>query len=177
MKNYILLIGIAGVALGSYCAYAGNSATMTVTATIAHDVSLSVTQDMDLGIITINPAYTGNDTYWSYTETGQAHLNSSGVISADQLTFGVITANIANPEDCNGINFPCGGLDLTGNYYDYITNIFGGSENGNRCFFIIKYAGIGNEFLVYPDECTIDDMSSVTPGSHSGTLTISYRPE
>ena len=51
MNKYILMLGVAGVALGSYCAYAGNSATMTVTATIAHDVSLKVEQDLSYNLV------------------------------------------------------------------------------------------------------------------------------
>ncbi|MBR1648113.1 MAG: hypothetical protein IJ689_00770, partial [Alphaproteobacteria bacterium] len=60
MNKYILLLGIAGVALGSYAAYASNSATMTVTATIAHDVSLSVTRNISW-TMTIDPSQTWGD--------------------------------------------------------------------------------------------------------------------
>ncbi|MBR1648158.1 MAG: hypothetical protein IJ689_00995 [Alphaproteobacteria bacterium] len=56
MNKYFLMLGVATVALGSYCAYATNSATMTVTATIAHDVSLSVGQPLSFGTVTINPS-------------------------------------------------------------------------------------------------------------------------
>ncbi|MBR1648226.1 MAG: hypothetical protein IJ689_01335 [Alphaproteobacteria bacterium] len=56
MKKYILILGVAGVALGSYCAYAANSATMTVTATIAHEVNIRNISNIDIGTITIDPS-------------------------------------------------------------------------------------------------------------------------
>ncbi|MBQ8677383.1 MAG: hypothetical protein IJ529_02800 [Alphaproteobacteria bacterium] len=87
MNKYILLLGVAGVALGSYCAYAGNSATMTVTATINHDVSLTKVEDMTFDA-TINPAQ----------ENGQiatCELNDDYVID-DGTNTGQIRANIPN---------------------------------------------------------------------------------
>ncbi|MBR1648085.1 MAG: hypothetical protein IJ689_00625 [Alphaproteobacteria bacterium] len=175
MNKYILMLGVAGVALGSYAAYAGNSATMTVTATIAHDVSLSVTQDIDLGTITINPAYTGV-TQWGYSDSGVIIYETQGaIVSADNMTVGTFTANIPNPSACNTSTSACGGLAIEGNDEDnFIYNFFG--EGDNYCGFHIKYSGTGNIFKIYsmPNECYISDVSQVTPGPHSGTLTISY---
>ncbi|MBR1648884.1 MAG: hypothetical protein IJ689_04725 [Alphaproteobacteria bacterium] len=177
MKNYILLIGIAGVALGSYAAYASNSATMTVTATIAHDVSLNVTQDLDFGTITINPAYTGSDTQWNYLSSGPISYEIQGAItSADNITFGTFIANIPNPSVCTGNAPICGGLSITGNNGNEIRNIFGGS-NTNYCDFNIKYSGSERSFIVDVNECLIRDVSQVTTGTHTGTLTISYNAE
>ncbi|MBR1648133.1 MAG: hypothetical protein IJ689_00870 [Alphaproteobacteria bacterium] len=178
MKNYILMLGVASVALGSYCAYAGNSATMTVTATIAHDVSLTKTRDLSLGTITINPA-TEEETYWFYSDSGVYRLDyGDGIVSASNATVGTFTANIPNPSACNTGTESCGGLSITGNYEGYIDNLFGGSDGGNSCDFHIKYSGTENSFNVFPDHCWIDEnkMSSVTTGSHTGTLTISYTP-
>ncbi|MBR1648180.1 MAG: hypothetical protein IJ689_01105 [Alphaproteobacteria bacterium] len=173
MNKYILLLGVAGVALGSYCAYAGNSATMTVTATIAHDVSLTKTRDLSLGTITINPAYTGNDTTWIYNLDVKSELESEGVVSADDPILGTFTANIPNPEACHGYDESCGGLSVTGNAGGYIYNIFGGSDNSNRCLFYIHHTE-ANNFQIFPSRCDINDISKVTPGTHTGTLTISY---
>ncbi|MBR1648626.1 MAG: hypothetical protein IJ689_03400 [Alphaproteobacteria bacterium] len=177
MKKYILLLGVAGVALGSYAAYAANSATMTVTATIAHDVSLTKTGDLSLGTITINPAYTGDDTHWNYSDSGViSYTNKGAVVSAPNVTVGTFTANIPNPEACSSESWICGGLSLAGTSYDTINNIFGGSDNSNKCYFYIKYTGSDNNFKVYPGGCRISagKISSVTTGEHSSTLTINY---
>ncbi|MBR1648297.1 MAG: hypothetical protein IJ689_01690 [Alphaproteobacteria bacterium] len=172
MKNYILLLGVAGVALGSYAAYAGNSATMTVTATIAHDVSLTKTGDINLGTITINPAYTGFS-LWNYSDSGVIRYTEQGaIVSAPNATVGTFTANIPNPSACNTVSVSCGGLSV----YDegYVYNLFGGNDRSNFCDIYFKYSGIENKFEVSPYDCGIDDISKVTPGNHSGTLTISY---
>ncbi|MBR1649349.1 MAG: hypothetical protein IJ689_07125 [Alphaproteobacteria bacterium] len=175
MNKYILMLGVAGVALGSYCAYAGNSATMTVTATIAHDVSLTVTQDIDLGTITINPAYTEDDTDWEYSDSGVIMYNSQGaIVSASNATVGTFTANIPNPSACNTDASTCEGLSLRNGSSAAIGNLFGGDNNSNECSFTMKYSGSGNSFKIYPSDCLITDVSKATPGSHSGTLTISY---
>ena len=88
MKNYILMLGIAAVSIVSYCAYASNSATMTVTATIAHDVSLTVTRQYKLGTITIDPSQTSG----SGITTGN-DVNG-GIISVSGYEVGLFTANI-----------------------------------------------------------------------------------
>ncbi|MBR1648448.1 MAG: hypothetical protein IJ689_02490 [Alphaproteobacteria bacterium] len=168
MNKYILLLGIAGVALGSYAAYAGNQATMTVTATIAHDVSLTVTQNLDLGTITINPAYTGTDTSWSYSDSGVINYTNQGaIVSADNATLGTFTANVPNP------NLSPTGLGVDGNTASgTILNLFGGNDNSNYCIFRHQYRD--NEFFVFPVTCVIRNISKVTTGSHEGTLTITY---
>ncbi|MBR1648864.1 MAG: hypothetical protein IJ689_04620 [Alphaproteobacteria bacterium] len=175
MKNYILLLGVAGVALGSYCAYASNSATMTVTATIAHDVSLSVTQDINLGTITINPAAT-KYTDWEYTEGKYSLLSGDGIVSADDATIGIFTANIPNPSACEDTLLQeCNGLSVTPEMY----NIFGGNDNSNSCGASFSYSGTENIFNMYVGGCSIDEgkISSVTPGMHTSTITISYNSE
>ncbi|MBR1649324.1 MAG: hypothetical protein IJ689_07000 [Alphaproteobacteria bacterium] len=177
MKNYILMFGIAGIALGSYCAYAGNSATMTVTATIAHDVSLTNTGDINLGTITINPAYTG-DTRWDYSSSGIIrYITQGAIVSAPDITIGSFTANIPNPEDCDPDFVGCGRFIIEGNNDDnYIEALFGGSDSSNGCGFSIEYSGDGNSFKVYPQDCYISDIPAVTTGTHSGTITITYSP-
>ncbi|MBR1648390.1 MAG: hypothetical protein IJ689_02190 [Alphaproteobacteria bacterium] len=169
MNKYILMLGIAAVSIGSYCAYAGNSATMQVTATIAHDVSLSVTQDINLGTITINPL--GESPDWAYSDSGIITYWEQGAITAatSPITVGTFTANIPNPSACDGTNDVCGSLRTS-----FVENIFGGNDGNNACQFWIKYSGSGNTFNVYPSDCFINDMSEVTTGAHEGTLTISY---
>ncbi|MBR1649500.1 MAG: hypothetical protein IJ689_07910, partial [Alphaproteobacteria bacterium] len=112
--------------------------------------------------------YTGNIIY--YTQ--------GAIVSAQDTRVGMFTANIANPADCNGIDIPCGGLSVTGNIgYSSIYNLFGGNDNSNHCEFIIKASEPEYNFAVFPFSCSINDVSKVTTGEHSGTLTISYNPE
>ncbi|MBR1648852.1 MAG: hypothetical protein IJ689_04560 [Alphaproteobacteria bacterium] len=165
MKNYILMLGIAAVALGSYAAYAGNSATMTVTATIAHDVSLIAGNDLDFGTITINPT---DAAAWDvvYREDGTSNgLNSDNVISADDATLGTFTANIPNPSACNNYSYSCGGLSLS------VPELTLDGTNG--CSFGIKYSGSGNTFNLVPDECYFESPVS---GTFEQEVTITYHP-
>ncbi|MBQ8677376.1 MAG: hypothetical protein IJ529_02765 [Alphaproteobacteria bacterium] len=102
MKNYILLLGVAGVALGSYCACASNSATMQVTATIAHDVSLRVTRNISWNM-TIDPSQTYGDIDWLGEKDGcEVENNGDGIISAS-MTAGRFTANIPNPANYQNV--------------------------------------------------------------------------
>ncbi|MBR1648504.1 MAG: hypothetical protein IJ689_02780 [Alphaproteobacteria bacterium] len=173
MNKYILLLGVAAVSIGSYAAYAGNSATMTVTATIAHDVSLTKTGDINLGTITINPAYTGDTTRWGYSESGAiSYTNQGAIVSAPNATVGTFTANIPNPTACNSGHWTCGGLFLNSPGFSFLGE--SGSDNG--CSFYIKYSGSGNAFKVVPNDCYIRNVDLATTGSYSGTLTISYTP-
>ncbi|MBR1649368.1 MAG: hypothetical protein IJ689_07220 [Alphaproteobacteria bacterium] len=179
MNKYILLTAVAGVALGSYCAYASNSATTTVTATIAHDVSLTKTGDINLGTITINPAYTGDTTRWEYSDSGViSYTNQGAIVSAPNATVGTFTANIHHPDTCDAPIDYCEGLSVEGNKGEGIADLFGASNSDiNGCGFYILYSGTKNSFKVFPGACLIGDVSSVTPGEHSGTLTIQYTPE
>ncbi|MBR1648907.1 MAG: hypothetical protein IJ689_04845 [Alphaproteobacteria bacterium] len=102
MKKYILLLGVASVALGSYAAYAGNSATMTVTATMAHDVSLVKVKDINLGTITIDPSQT---TGWTEADhRSSAPEYGGGVIAVSNWEWGEITANIPESDTLRIIN-------------------------------------------------------------------------
>ncbi|MBR1649512.1 MAG: hypothetical protein IJ689_07975 [Alphaproteobacteria bacterium] len=165
MNKYILMLGIAAVALGRYAAYAGNTATMTVTATIAHDVSLSVTQDIDLGTITINPADADNDGWIYYNLDGTVKSKSDPITAAPNATLGTFTANIANPSACDGSSNTCGGLMVP-----TIGGIFGGSHTS--CRFVIEY-GTLNEFRVVPTDCDFVAGEALA-GTHTQTITISY---
>ena len=177
MKNYILMLGVAGVALGSYCAYASNSATMTVTATIAHDVSLSVTQNLDIGTITINPSLNNGvdeDFGFDMDSSGQIHNQKPAVISVSGTTIGTLTANIANPSACDTPSSSCGGLGFDGLNNGALLGILSGDDsNYNECDLqIIRSAG--NTFKVYPSLCGAYDLSHVKAGTHTKTITISY---
>ncbi|MBQ8677566.1 MAG: hypothetical protein IJ529_03760, partial [Alphaproteobacteria bacterium] len=101
MNKYILLLGVAGVALGSYVAYAGNSATMTVTATIAHDVSLNVTRNMSW-TMTIDPSQNYGDIDCPGDNDSCETQNSSGIISGS-MKSGRFTANIPNPHNYENV--------------------------------------------------------------------------
>ncbi|MBR1649282.1 MAG: hypothetical protein IJ689_06790 [Alphaproteobacteria bacterium] len=170
MKNYILLIGVASVALGSYYAYAANSATMTVTATINHDVSLTGTGNINLGTITINPAGEGYGST-SYNSDGTLKAKTDPVTAATAATPGTFTANIANPSACNGTSYTCGGLSV-----DYgkesTANIMGGDASSEAgCTFVIAHDS-SNTFKVVPSYCGVNVRAD--PGDHEATITISY---
>ncbi|MBR1649348.1 MAG: hypothetical protein IJ689_07120 [Alphaproteobacteria bacterium] len=178
MKNYILMLGAAGVALSSYCAYAANSATMTVTATIAHDVSLGNVTNINLGTITINPAAT-EETYWHYDDMGNYSFNhGDAVVSVGNATVGSFTANIPNPSACDTASYSCGGLSIleleSGRY---LNGVLSGNDYKTWCSLMIKHRD-GNTFTVYPDECQIEagEISFVTAGSKSKSFTINYTP-
>ncbi|MBR1649042.1 MAG: hypothetical protein IJ689_05530 [Alphaproteobacteria bacterium] len=169
MNKYILLLGVAGVALGSYCAYAGNSATITVTATIAHDVSLSVTQDLNIGTITINPAniYTYGEV--NYNLDGTVKNQHGAVITATAATPGIFTANIANPSACDGSSDTCGDLSIPNRISSFLGTA---SLNHNGCDFVINYDS-SNKFKVVPTGCDFE-VGHTTPGKHEATITVSY---
>ncbi|MBR1648353.1 MAG: hypothetical protein IJ689_01995 [Alphaproteobacteria bacterium] len=179
MNKYILMLGVAGVALGSYAAYAGNEDTMYVGVTIVHDVSLTKTRDINLGTITLNPdANSNSETVWNYNSSGEYIAGrGNGIVSADNATVGIFTANISNPSDCDSNDgyVSCGGLSIYGNNDHWIDSLFSGDyDHYDNCAFRFKYSGSENNFIVYPSECVIGDLSSITPGTKTGTLTISY---
>ncbi|MBR1649343.1 MAG: hypothetical protein IJ689_07095 [Alphaproteobacteria bacterium] len=167
MKNYMLMLGIAAVSIGSYAAYAGNSATMTVTATIAHDVSLIAVNDLDFGTITINPTDDDPGEAWvvDYDENGIPKYQTDLIISADDATLGTFTANIPNPSACNSIATSCGGLSLSENMVTL--------DGTDGCDFFIKYSGSGNVFNLVPDECYFESPVS---GTFEQEVTITYHP-
>ncbi|MBR1648820.1 MAG: hypothetical protein IJ689_07770 [Alphaproteobacteria bacterium] len=155
MKNYILLIGVAGVALGSYCAYAGNSATMTVTATIAHDVSLSVTRAWNIGTITINPSEESGDALINKGDTSYYGL-TGGIISITGTQNGRFTANL--PESCQLTPTDC--LNVP----DFIT------VGGIRSDFGVGHIS-GSTYEIWGD-ITYDSLPQ--EGEYSASLFIEY---
>ena len=168
MNKYILMLGVAAVALGSYCAYAGNSATMTVTATIAHDVSLTTTGDINIGTITINPADESGGAV-SYNLNGTFKNKSGSITAATDATPGTFTANIANPSACDGSSNTCGGLSVP----DETLGILSGGESNNSCQFVIVHDS-SNKFKVVPSDCGFRFPYDTVVGTHTKTITISY---
>ncbi|MBR1648962.1 MAG: hypothetical protein IJ689_05120 [Alphaproteobacteria bacterium] len=170
MKNYILLLGVAAVSIGSYVAYAGNSATMTVTARIEHDVSLTLEGDtMDFGTIYIDPSNTnGGDI--KYSESGAISYKGAWIVSASAVTPMNFTANIPNKAACNNASYACGGLSLADSGE---AHVFGANEN-NYCDLAIKYTGTGNNFKLIPMSCVFNELDDVVLGEHSDTITITY---
>ncbi|MBR1648148.1 MAG: hypothetical protein IJ689_00945 [Alphaproteobacteria bacterium] len=169
IKNYILLLGVAGIALGSYCAYAGNSATMTVTATIAHDVSLGGVTDLNIGTITINPADMSIGSV-SYNLDGTVKSKNDSIIAATSATPGTFTANIANPSACDGSSYTCGGLSVPSEIFGILS---GNPEDSNACSFYIVHDS-SNRFKVVPSSCGFESPESTVAGTHEQTITISY---
>ncbi|MBR1648114.1 MAG: hypothetical protein IJ689_00775 [Alphaproteobacteria bacterium] len=155
MNKYILMLGVAGVALGSYAAYAGNSATMTVTATIAHDVSINIEQEMSCGTITIDPS----QSFGAWDCNDDDTSKNGGVMSKSGTRIGKISANV-----------PASGWHWTITKTDFPSPLAwaGGtpviSENIQSDGFYHVYAYI--EYNTVPAE---DD--------YSATITVSYTPE
>ncbi|MBR1648704.1 MAG: hypothetical protein IJ689_03795 [Alphaproteobacteria bacterium] len=176
MKNYILLLGVAAVSIGSYCAYAGNSATMTVTATIAHDASLSVTQDLDIGTITIDAGacFSCYNQEFYMDSSGSVTSKVDSIISVSGTTLGSFTANIANPSACNTPSSSCGGLGFDGLNNGALFGILSGDDDRrNECDLQIIHSA-GNTFKVYPQHCIAMNLTYYKPGKHTKTITISY---
>ena len=144
---------------------------MTVTATIARDVNLIVTHELELGTITVDPSF--ESTGWWYDNEGNINDKLKGFTSADTPTFGTFTANVPNPSACNN-DLSCGGLTFTGGKSaGKFDNMFG--TGSGSCYFKIKYTGTENNFIVSPYGCNISDMSKVTFNEvNSKTITIEY---
>ncbi|MBR1649110.1 MAG: hypothetical protein IJ689_05880 [Alphaproteobacteria bacterium] len=166
MKNYILMLGIAGVALGSYCAMASNSATMTVTATIAHDVSLRVTQNISW-TMTIDPSQTKGDVDCSGEVDGCDYANG-GAISGS-MTAGRFTANIPNPANYENVL----SFEESGEWFISIPS----DEYGDKFHLNIEIDQVnGYEFAV----TGVADYNGVVPAPKVydfGSVTIKYTPE
>ncbi|MBR1649113.1 MAG: hypothetical protein IJ689_05900 [Alphaproteobacteria bacterium] len=157
MKNYILMLGVAGVALGSYCAYAGNSATMTVTATIAHEVNIRNISHINLGTITIDPSA------------------DSGFHAAEESCA---WASIGEGNSIKSISgSPCG----------YFTADFSGtcSNNFSVTPATVDWNNLQFQFFVLDTDTTgrckvateieLSDDSVPAPGTYNGSLTIDYK--
>ncbi|MBR1648594.1 MAG: hypothetical protein IJ689_03235 [Alphaproteobacteria bacterium] len=105
MNKYILLIGIAGVALGSYCAYAGTTATMNVKAKIVHEVNVDNVIPINFALM-VNPAEDGG----SYT-TGETPTSSGGVLLAQSTsTRGSFTAATPSGYDVSKFEIDTSGI-------------------------------------------------------------------
>ncbi|MBR1648467.1 MAG: hypothetical protein IJ689_02585 [Alphaproteobacteria bacterium] len=165
MKNYILMLGVAAVSIGSYCAYAANSATMTVTATIAHDVSLNVTRNISWNM-TIDPSQTYGDVD-CFGEVGVCDV-SGGVISAS-TTVGRFTANLPNPANYDNVL----SIEESGNFDIFIDS----GEYGNKLFASMQIVHVsGYEFALIGGV----NYNGIVPDPKVydfGSVTIKYTPE
>ena len=166
MNKYILMLGVAGVALGSYCAYAGNSATMTVTATIAHDVSLRVTQNISW-TMTIDPSQTYGEID-CFDEVDGCEIEDSGGVISGSMTAGRFTANISNPAHKEVLSFEESGYSAINIPSD---------EYGDKFFAKIAVDHVsGYEFAV----TGIAEYRNIVPAPKVydfGSVTIRYTPE
>ncbi|MBR1648043.1 MAG: hypothetical protein IJ689_00405 [Alphaproteobacteria bacterium] len=100
MKKYILILGVAGVALGSYCAYAANSATMTVTATIAHEVNIRNISNIDIGTITIDPSESSGSVLEDNCAWNRIGGEGNGIKSISGSPCGYFTADFSGDYLC-----------------------------------------------------------------------------
>ena len=167
MKKYILMLGVAGVALGSYCAYAANSATMTVTATIAHDVSLSVTRNISWNM-TIDPSQT-TGTVDCPSEVDGCEIEDDGGVISGSMTPGRFTANIPNPANyLNVLSF-----EESGDYFMRIDS----DEYGDKFVASILIDHVsGYEFAV-TGTAYYHDVVPAPKVYDFGSVTIQYTPE
>ncbi|MBR1648144.1 MAG: hypothetical protein IJ689_00925 [Alphaproteobacteria bacterium] len=181
-KTFLILL-LLGV---SYTAYnvSAVSENFAISTTIDHEIVLSnfktasadanldVTGNISLGTIYINPNGT-EESWWSYDDAGQvAGLNGDIVVKADNINFGTFSANVSNPQACNGKSTSCAGLSTRRHVV-----MFGATYwYDSYCNFYIKYSGSGNVFKVFP-HCIIYHVSSVSRGYHSQTFDISYTAE
>ncbi|MBR1648192.1 MAG: hypothetical protein IJ689_01165 [Alphaproteobacteria bacterium] len=157
MNKYILMLGVAGIALGSYHAYASNSATMSVTATIAHDVSLTVTRDITISAV-VDPAVTSVSGTWCIAEDTNPE-NIVGVCTADP---GLFTATVPDDQYAAENSFTISPSELThdtlriGSFYLDPTN----TDNEFKVKYILTYSG-----------------GAPSAGTHNfGNITITYHP-
>ena len=162
MKKYILMLGVAAVYIGSYCAYAGNSATMTVTATIAHDVSLTVTRDYNVGTITIDPSNTEGGSCVT-KGSGYGYCLGDGIISITGTQWGRFTANVADSCKDNVDVYDCFNATPT-------SLNFGGITLGNYNFGYVS----GNTFEFWYGDIEYDENTVPTSGDYSSEITINY---
>ena len=167
IKNYILTLGVAGVALGSYAVYAGNSATMTVTATIAHDVSLVVKDDLDYGIITIDPSVNSGG-YTSIAFNGSLYGKGGGIISIEGNNVGYFTATVSDECKKNGDAYSSSHGSCFSVSHDSIT--MGGIKFSDP---YVDYVS-GNEFKFLYDYIEYKSGTIPTPGDYEQDITIEY---
>ncbi|MBR1648913.1 MAG: hypothetical protein IJ689_04875 [Alphaproteobacteria bacterium] len=170
MKNYILLLGVAGVVLGSYCAYAANSATMTVTATIAHDVSLTAGDPLNMGTLTINPSIPLGGTMMINPDGSISGGVPESFISLTGFSAGTFTANVPDSCKVDGVAVanvsgahPCFRVETDptfGNTYVFEPYVIYVSGNNFRFMY---------NFWAYDD-----DGDLPTSGNYSGSVTIKY---
>ena len=154
MNKYILLLGVAAVALGSYCAYAGNSATMSVTATIAHDVSLTKVDDIVIYAV-VNPAETSVSETWCVAGDSFEYNSCNGGI-------GIFTATVPDDEYAAENSFTISPSELT---HDTLR------ING----FSVVTTGTDNEFDV--DYQINYSGGAPSAGTHDfGSIMITYHP-
>ena len=182
-KTFLILL-LTGISYTAYNAVAV-SENFAISTTIDHEITLgsfrtsgtdaglNTTGDIDMGTITLNPAgkvYT----FWNYDYLGRYRYRAGNmIVAADNITVGMFTANIDNPEACNTDTSDCGGLSITAIDGRIFHNFFGG--DGNNCAFYFRYSGHGNIFTVFPYVCTIaTNVSSITPGKKQRTITINY---
>ncbi|MBR1648057.1 MAG: hypothetical protein IJ689_00475 [Alphaproteobacteria bacterium] len=162
MKNYILLLGVAGVALGSYAAYAGNTATMQVSATIAHDASLSWVEDISIGTITIDPSQKSGSFICGFDGgialAGDIEMKEGGVISVSGGHPGRIRANLP---DLNG---PMNNITITPSPL-----VVDGLSIDS---FYLVYTDESNIYQVMPDGVSYSSLPQAK--NYSGTITITY---
>ena len=167
MKNYILMLGVAGVALGSYVAYAGNSATMTVTATIAHDVSLNVTRNISWNM-TIDPSQDYGDIDCPGDNDGCELQNFYGVISGS-MTAGRFTANIPNPANYSNVL----SFEESGNVNTSIPS----DEYGNKFYVSIGINHVSGYEFVVTGIAAYDGVVPAPKVYDFVSVTIKYTPE
>ncbi|MBR1649186.1 MAG: hypothetical protein IJ689_06290 [Alphaproteobacteria bacterium] len=178
-KTFLILL-LADVSYTAYNAVAV-SENFAISTTIDHEVTLgsfraasaddlTVTGDINIGTITINPA-DGYGEVW-YDSAGNVSRLEGGVIAATKATFGTFTANVEHPELCEGNNSACAGLSTPDN--GYIFDVFGGGGNthSSYCDSNLKYSGEGKVFYRVLRYCRYADPQYAPAGVYTSYTTI-----
>ncbi|MBR1648678.1 MAG: hypothetical protein IJ689_03665 [Alphaproteobacteria bacterium] len=131
--------------------------------TSAADGNLTKTGDIDLGTIYLDPTtYAEASVQVLYDDEGSV-ISKYNVISVSPQKVGYFTANIPNPEECNG--------EDTCHFGELLVHIGGGYVD---C--LVKYTGSDNLFKVYGYEFYIDNFEETVFGQYSESFTITYNP-
>ena len=148
------MLGVAAMSIGSYCAHADNSATMTVTARIEHDVSLTVSNPNATINIIVNPAQTSG----SIDCNDESH---DGGVEDGYCSSFIFTANTPNHSSERLSVTPASKTIGTMTLNNWRIYQLSGNDNAFAVFPVLSYTG-----------------GAPADGDHNfGEFTISYTPE
>ncbi|MBR1648207.1 MAG: hypothetical protein IJ689_01240 [Alphaproteobacteria bacterium] len=157
MNKYILMLGVAALSLAAYAVRAGNSDTMTVSATIAHDVNLSVSTNMSFAL-TVDPSKT---TGWYQTGATPTADGTGVLLAQSSSTRGVFSAT--TPSGYSVSKFTITPATLTGDVDSHVTVgnfavVAGATASGTTTYYVDGKLS----YTASPKASTDYDFGSVT---------------